>query len=122
MIEILPLKDKEVLEKLNQKENTNANFAFCVYNSQKIDGYILYNVSDSCGHIILVNSQDSAIFDGLVRAVLASLYDFSINQATFSDSIDINLLRELKIINQDETMVKSIKKILYKCDGCNCGC
>lgn len=122
MIEILPLKDKELLENLNQKEKTNAAFAFCVYNSKKFEGYILYNISDNCGHILLVNAENSAIFDGLVRAVLASLYDFSINQATFSDNIDINLLRELKIINKDETMVTSIKKMLYKCDCCDGGC
>lgn len=122
MIKILPLKNEEILKELNAKEAINAQLAFCLYDGDKIDGYVLYNISNNCGEFLLARAEDNAMIDGLIRATLASLYDFGINQATFSDKFDLNLLRKLKILKQDEVMMNSIKSLLYHCEGCKGGC
>lgn len=122
MIKILPLKDIEILKELNAKEATNAQLAFCLYDGEQIDGYILYNVTGDCAELLLVRADDNAMIDGLIRATLASLYDFGINKATFSDKFDLNLLREFKILKQEETMMNSIHSLLYQCEGCKGGC
>ena len=118
MITILPLKDKAVLDEFNQKHKQNAGLAFCLYDGKSLDGYILYNISEKIGEILFIQSNDESYVDGLVRAVLASMYDFGINQATFANTLDINLLKKLDLLNNDELIISSIKELIFNCANC----
>ncbi len=118
MIKILPLRDKQILNSLNLKEGTNAALAFCLYDADEIDGYILYNITEQSGEVVLVKASDDSMVDGLIRAVLASLYDFGINSVTFSDAVDMDIVRKLNIVKPNEITVPSIKDILYNCKNC----
>lgn len=118
MIKILPLRDNEKLAELNAKENTAARLCYCMYDSDEIGGYILYNLNENEGIIQAINSPDDMITDGLVRAVMAGLYDFGIDVVLFNKNIDNEMLTRLNFVGKDEYRVLSIEKILYSCKNC----
>lgn len=118
MITILPLRDKNLLDEFNKQNKQNANSAFCLYDGDSIDGYILYNVKKDLGEILVINSNDEPYIDGLVRATLASLYDFGINEAVFSNNLDVKLLEKLGLLKNKELKVSSIKELIFDCKNC----
>lgn len=125
MVAILPVRDKDILDKLNKQEQTDAKLAFRFHDGGEITGYILYSIVDKSGQIVIVNSTDDEMADGLIRSVLASLYDFGINRAEFANDGLVEMARRINLMNADECTVESIKDILYNCkncDGCNSGC
>ncbi|MEG0895200.1 MAG: hypothetical protein RSE93_05750, partial [Oscillospiraceae bacterium] len=71
MIEVLPLRDSALLQKLNEKENTNAVCAYCSYQNEEVDGYILYSMGQTAT-IYAICALDIQTYDCLVRAVLSA--------------------------------------------------
>lgn len=122
MIQLLPLREKETLERLNQKEKSNAGLAFCLYDGAEMTGYILYDIHENCGVLQLVCAESEAEMDGLIRAVLASLLDCGISQAEFSGEFDRTFLRKWKLLKPDEEKISSILTVLRHCEGCNGDC
>ncbi len=119
MIEILPLRDNEILGSLNEKEETSARLCYCMYDADEIGGYILYNLNETTGIIQAIRSPDDVVADGLVRAVFASLYDFGINSVIFNQNIDNKLLARLNFVKLGKYETKSIENIIYgnkKCE------
>lgn len=121
MIQILPLKDKKILDSLNQKEGTNATLAYCLYEGNTGDapqGYILYNINAERIEVVKINSNDDMYVDGLIKSAFASAYDIGINKAIFANSCEKAVVRKLGIIKPNENNVDSIKEIIYHCAGC----
>lgn len=118
MIKILPLRDNEVLSKLNKKHNTTARLAYCVYDGDIIDGYALYNLNEKEGLISIVEAEEDSVYDGLVRAVFASLYDFGINRASFAKTVSYERISKLNFVKNGEFSTSSIEDILYNCKNC----
>lgn len=118
MITILPLREQSILAKLNANEGISAHHAFCFYDGKEMQGYLLYSIVDKQGDLLAASFTDENMLDGLVRATLASLLDFDIDSASFSDSFDMQLLHKLKILGENEAEVISITKLFYNCDGC----
>lgn len=121
MIAILPLRELSTLNELNAKEGINAHHAYCFYDGKEMQGYLLYSILDKQGLLLACRFENQNMLDGLVRAVLSSLLDASIDTASFSDKFDISTLRLLKIIGENEEKVTSITNLFYNCNGCkNC--
>lgn len=121
MIKMLPLRDNEKLAELNLQENTTARLGYCMYENEQIGGYILYNLTEEQGIIQAINSPDDMITDGLVRAVLASLFDFGINKAIFNKNLNTEIMdtiQRLNFVKRDEYEIASIEDILYCCKNC----
>lgn len=118
MIKILPLRDNELLARLNEQEKTAARLAYCMYEGDEIGGYILYNLNEERGIIQAISSPNDMITDGLVRAVFSALYDFGINSAIFNQNIDNELLARLNFVQKGEYETPSLEDILYNCKKC----
>lgn len=118
MIQILPLREEEVLNKLQKKERSKAGLAFCLYEGKKRSGYLLYDINGEEGIIDVVRATDEASFDGLVRAVFNSLFNLKINRAVFSKKVDAGLLEKLSFVLPNERETPSIEGILYRCKHC----
>lgn len=118
MIKILPLKNDEVLQSLNQKEKTSARLAYYLEIEGEPVDYILYNLTKDEGIIQAVSASEDAIADVLVRAVLASLYDFGINRAIYNINMDNELLSRLSFVKKGEWATVSIEDVLYNCKNC----
>ncbi len=115
MIEVLPLKDKELLQKLNKKEHTNAVCAYCSYLDNQIDGYILYSMGQTAT-IYAICALDIQTFDCLVRAVLSAALNFGVEYAFFSENLDFDTLKKLNIVDKSKTVI--INSLFNKCNGC----
>ena len=122
MVQILPLRDRALLERLNQQEHTSAGLAYCLHDAGEITGWLLYDLTSEQGVIHAVHAPDPDAFDGLVRAALASLDDAGIPQASFDPDVDRTLLHSLNLLAEGADCV-SIREILYPCGGCRgCAC
>lgn len=117
MIKILPLKDKEVLARLNAEQNVDAGLAFCLYEGDEMTGYLLYSLTAFEGTILAVSECEDALADGLIRATLASLFDSGIDKAVFSKP---DIAVRLKLLAKGEDTIESIKPLLYGCGGGGC--
>lgn len=119
MIKILPLKNSEVLKSLNEKEGTQARLAYYLEIEGEPTDYILYNLNRDEGIIQAIAASEDAIADVLVRAVLASLYDFSINRALYNQRLDNEQLSRLSFVKKGEWVTESIEDVLYNCKNCS---
>lgn len=118
MIKILPLRDNEILAKLNQKEGTTARLAYFLEIEGEPTDYILYNLNEHEGIIQAVVSSEDAIADILIRAVFASLYDFSIDVARFNERVDNDMLVRLNMVKKGEWETPCLHDVLYHCENC----
>lgn len=119
MIKILPLRDDAVLSRLNEKEGTAARLAYYLEIEGEPTDYILYNLTKEKGTIQAISASDDAIADVLIRAVFASLYDFGVNAASFSQNMDNGTLSRLNIVKSGEWDTPSLEDVLYHCKGCS---
>lgn len=120
MVQILPLRDRARLEQLCRQEGVSARLAFCLYDAGEITGWILYDLTAQEGLIRAVHAPDEPSFDGLVRAVLASLDDAGILQARLAPGVDRNAAERLGLLAPGADTL-SIRDILYRCGSCH-GC
>ncbi|WMJ22241.1 hypothetical protein RBG61_09595 [Paludicola sp. MB14-C6] len=118
MITMLPVKDRELLQSLNEKENTNANLGYALYDENEITGYVLYNLFSEYGEFVAINANSLSEKDGLIRAALGSLYEVGINKAIFKYSFPIEIVRKLNMLQQEEYTIPSIYDILFQCCSC----
>lgn len=118
MIKILPLRDNVKLKELNEKHGVSARLCYCVYDGDDIIGYALYNLDEKQGVISIVEASEDSVYDGLVRAVFASLYDFGINAATFRETVAYDRISRLNFVKNGEFSTRSIEDILYNCKNC----
>ena len=108
MISILPLRDRALLQKLNETEHTDCSHAYCLYDGGKVTAYLLYDMHEKEAFLAKLGGQwDDNIADGLCRAV-------------FSPAIDRSLTRRLGFTKGESDTVESIRSILYHCQSCGC--
>jgi hypothetical protein len=120
MIEMLPLRERAVLDELNQAEGTDYRLAYCLYEGGERTGYLLYNADPAAGEaqIGLVRVGDEPTADGIIRAVFGSLLDIGIDRVNYSDAVDPAMLERLGFIEPGETVTPSIELILRHCKNC----
>jgi hypothetical protein len=121
MVTMLPVKERELLQRLNEQENTTANLAYTLYDQNQITGYLLYNLYQDCGELVALNANSLAEKDGLIRAVFGSLYEVGINKAIFKNGFPIEIVRKLNILQPEEYTVSSIYDVLFQCCSCKKG-
>lgn len=114
MVTIKPIKERELLEQLNEQENTNAYLGYALYDQNEITGYLLYNLHETCGEFVAIKANSLAEKDGLIRAVMASLLELGIDQVVLKAGFPVALLRELNIIEDYEYSIASIQDVLSK--------
>ncbi len=122
MVQMLPLRDREFLAELNQKEGTDAGLAYCLHDGGEITGYVLYDIAPEEGRIRAVNAPDEPSFDGLVRSVFSSLFDASVNRAVFDEGVDSARLERLGFTAPGQRVTPSIEDVLYLCKHCKGHC
>lgn len=124
MVSILPLKDKDYLNRLNEAHGTSAGLAFCLRNGDSVEGYVLYDISQERGLLQAYKANSEIEADGIIRAVLASLHDFGIDSAVYSDKFDRDMLIRLGVADKQGSVseIKSIHAMLYRCEGCSGAC
>lgn len=118
MIEILPTKDKNFLLKLNKAYNTEAELAFICIEKKEIKASLLYSIEKDSGVILNVSTVEEDIFDGLVRAVFASLIDLGIDKAKFTKAVNKDLIEKLGFVPKDTVLVNSLKEIIENHKNC----
>lgn len=118
MVKLLPLHDREVLAELNRRAGVDAGLSYCLYDGGEITGYLLYDLVAGEGFIKAVSAPDEDSFDGLVRAVFASLYDAQVNRARFAPEVDGQTLIRLGFVQPGSDCTDSIEDILYRCKHC----
>lgn len=118
MIQMLPLRDRSVLEELNRREGTGSGLAYCLYAGEDMLGYLLYDMTKEEARMQALNAPDEAMADGLIRSAFASLLDFGVDRAVFSARFDQGLLERLGFVQDGGKTTPSIRDILYKCKNC----
>lgn len=118
MIKILPLHESDVLKNLNETQRTNASLAYCMYDSEEIGAYLLYDIKEMQGEIVAINSNDIHITDGLIRATISSLLDLKIDKAVFSKNINMEDIYKLELVTDGTFAIPSINNLLYNCKNC----
>lgn len=121
MIQLLPVTEPSMLERLNRIYSTQAKFAYVCVEKKEIKASCLYNIKGDCGEIVNVSSVEQDIFDGLVRAVFANMLELGIDKAVFDRKIDHEMLVRLGFVQDDGFCVNSLTKIIHKCKNC-AGC
>lgn len=120
MIEILPIRDEDTLKQLNEKSGVDTKLGYCLYEKEKVEGWILYNIlSKSEAEIYAVKCESDMEADALIRAVFSSLYDFAIDTVRFDKGVDNALLTRLNFVKAGESITPSVKEILYCCKNCS---
>jgi hypothetical protein len=118
MIQLLPVTEPSTVEKLNQIYHTKAQFAYVCVEKKEIKASCLYSIESGRGVILNVSTMEEDIFDGLVRAVFASLIDQGINEAVFDQKTDKSLLEKLNFVQDDTFFVNSLTEIIHNCRKC----
>ena len=123
MITILPLRDLEAMNRLNEKEQMSCSNAYCLMDGKEILAYVLYDMHADHGVIqTLCGEYDPSIADGLIRAALASLSDIGINKAFVSERIDRAITDRFHITKNGASEIRSITAVLHHCEGCMGDC
>lgn len=118
MIQILPVTEPSFIDRLNQIYGTKAKYAYVCVEKKEIKASILYNVYKDKAEILNVSSVDPDIFDGLVRAVFASLIDLGVDQAEFSSQTDSEMLQNLGFVQDKPFFTPSLREIIENCKKC----
>lgn len=118
MIQLLPVTEPLLIEKLNHIYHTQAQFAYVCVEKKEIKASCLYNIKENQGEIVSISTVEEDIFDGLVRAVFANLIDQGIDQACFDRKVDSELLKKLNFVQDDTFFVNSLTKIIHNCRKC----
>lgn len=118
MIQLLPVTEQAMLERLNRIYQQNAQFAYVCVEKREIKASCLYNIKGDVVEIVNISSVEPDIFDGLVRAVFASAMDLGLEHAVFDEKIDHEMLVQLHFVQDDGFSVNSLTKIIHNCKNC----
>lgn len=123
MIMILPLRDREALNKLNEREQLACSNAYCLMDGKEIAAYVLYDMHEDHGVLVALGGEyDASIADGLCRAALASLSDIGINRAYVSGQVAQALGTQFALTKNGSNEIPSVLAVLHHCEGCNGDC
>lgn len=119
MLEIKPVKGIAYADKLQEFEIPieDANI-FIAEDGEEI-GHLISYFDDNTLHIVEVECGDDIyIYDGIIRAALSSAMIRNIDRAQFHLR-DVENLKKLCFVKDDEKDIESIAKFLSKCKSCN---
>lgn len=86
---------------------------------EKLTGYCLYYPEEYGLHIAVVECyEDPSLFDGLIRATAATLFDRLEDQVTFGEKVDHDLLKRYGFITSKADCIKSANEFLQGCKNC----
>lgn len=118
MIQLLPVTEQSFIDRLNKAYKTEAAHAYACVEKKEIKATCLYNIEKGKGIILNVSSVEDAIFDGLVRAVFASLLEMGIDRAEFGRDVPLDTLVRLGFVQDDTRTTPSIREMMEKHKNC----
>lgn len=117
MIKMQKIEDFELVSHLNKQENTDAQYAYGLYDGKELSGYLLFSVKDKNVFLLKVKAENNLLKDGLVRAVLNFVSLHGISKAEFSEDFDSEFLIEYQISKSGEKRIENIEEVFKKCCG-----
>lgn len=120
MVTILPVRDLETLEEVNQKYGTQARFACRLFEAEEVTGAILYDVDFAAGEgkILLLDAADDEAADGLCRAAFSILADAGVDTAVFAEEAAEGAPERLGFLKSGSRRTGSLRSILRGCAHC----
>ncbi|NMB30864.1 MAG: hypothetical protein GX988_05445 [Clostridiales bacterium] len=119
MLEIKPVKGIAYADKLQELgvliEDANI---FVAEDGEEV-GHLISYFDDSILHIIEVEcGNDIYLYDGIIRAALSSAMTRNIDSAQFHLK-DMENIKKLCFVKDNEKNIESIAEFLSKCKSCN---
>lgn len=88
-------------------------------NRGEVLGVCFYCLTDYGMKILMVDTKgDTALFDGLIRAAMALLFDHEKDRVEFSKNMDLQLLRQLRFVQENNLCIKSANVFFETCKNC----
>lgn len=86
---------------------------------KKLVGYCLYRPEEYGLHIMSVECfGDISLFDGLIRATAATLFDRPEDRVTFGERVDQALLKRYGFVSVHTDCINSANQFLQGCKNC----
>lgn len=122
MIEIHPLREKDLLKVLYDKYSVPFgadSIAIVASDGDEVLGCCIFDMTDQKGVVHLIDPVDDVMFaDGLLRSALHVLVENGIDAAFYSENAPVSLLSKLKFIKNPETRELDIEKLFTSCKNC----
>ncbi len=121
MIEIHPLREKQVLEKLYSQNNVLMNensIAVVATDNTEVLGFCLFDLGDSTVVHCINPENDIAFADGLLRSALHVGVENGKMTAFYSETAPVALLETLKFIKNADNRELNVDKLFSSCQNC----
>ena len=118
MLTLKPTNDPALIKDLCEKNGLqfSENIKAFIAENNGICGYSLYYIKSNFVLVEIVDVfGDTALFDGIIRAVLNSAFLNGINIAKFENSVDEKLLYKFNFITKSDNKINSIEAFLSGC-------
>ena len=103
--------DSEEISAFAEQFGVNVSEGVCLYlaeNRGTVLGGCFYRFNEEGMEILFADTEgDIPLFDGLIRAAMAALFDQEKDKVVFADSMDKELLKNCRFIEGDECCINS---------------
>ena len=118
MIQLLPVTEPAMIDRLNQIYHTNAAYALVCVEKKEIKASCLYDITPQGGEICNISTVEPEIFDGLARLAFQKMLEAGVDQAVFAEFVDPKMLQTLGFVQDEPYFVQSLSKIIHNCKSC----
>ncbi len=111
--------ERESFAKIYGLEKEKGLNLYLAENRGEVLGVCFYRFIDEGMEILYADADDDdALFDGLIRAAMAALFDCEKDKVVFSKAIDRQTLQKYRFITGDELCIKSANVFFQTCKNC----
>lgn len=122
MLELKKITDKQKAAALAEKYSLRPEgdlLAYIAENRGEMLGACFYRPTVEGMEIVFAETQgDIPLFDGLLRAAMAFLFDKENDAVVFGPDMDFDMLRAARFVKEDEDRIKSANVFFETCKKC----
>jgi hypothetical protein len=122
MLKMRIVTDRQELSSFAEKYGVDEVEGLCLYlaeNRGEPLGVCFYRFIEEGMEILYADAGgDAALFDGLIRAAMAALFDRENDRVLFAETMDRQLLKEYRFITGDKLCIKSANEFFQTCKNC----
>ena len=122
MITMRVVKDPKETERFAAEYGVEPEAGLCLYlaeNRGESIGVCFYRFTDFGMKILLAETDgDLTLFDGLIRATMAALFDREEDRVEFDGRMDREALRSCRFVTGDEMWIASANHFFETCKNC----